>query len=212
MAIKITDRGFLDAESLYTKGKYIGKIRIKIKKTDCSVAILRPGSWSSFIETQNTEPRQVWGKVTGAYYSLGVPREKWPLTSDLNNLLQNNFTFYIYKGDLFICNKNERHTEEEQTLLIKKHYFKQGRGLEKLRKEVELLEKLESRGIISREPIPEDVRFKVWRRDGGRCVQCGNNKDLEFDHIIPVSKGGSNTERNIQLLCLTCNREKSNKI
>jgi 5-methylcytosine-specific restriction endonuclease McrA len=63
-----------------------------------------------------------------------------------------------------------------------------------------------------REPIPEDVKFAVWRRDGGRCVICGSKEKLEFDHIIPVSKGGSNTVRNIQLLCESCNRKKSNKI
>ncbi len=59
-----------------------------------------------------------------------------------------------------------------------------------------------------REPIPEDVRVYVWRRDGGRCVKCGSQENLEFDHIIPLSKGGSNTARNIQLLCAKCNREK----
>lgn len=63
-----------------------------------------------------------------------------------------------------------------------------------------------------REPIPEKVKMYVWRRDGGRCVNCHSNQKLEFDHIIPVSKGGSNTARNIQLLCENCNRSKNAKI
>ncbi len=61
----------------------------------------------------------------------------------------------------------------------------------------------------SRTPIPESVRHAVWRRDDGRCVQCGSQESLEFDHIIPVSRGGANTERNLQLLCEPCNRAKS---
>jgi len=60
--------------------------------------------------------------------------------------------------------------------------------------------------------ISEEVKDSVWNRDGGECVQCGNNENLEFDHIIPFSEGGANTKRNIQLLCQTCNRSKSNKI
>lgn len=63
-----------------------------------------------------------------------------------------------------------------------------------------------------REPIPQDVQDAVWNRDGGRCVKCGSQENLEFDHIIPFSKGGSNTIRNLQLLCKKCNLEKSNKI
>lgn len=65
---------------------------------------------------------------------------------------------------------------------------------------------------IERVPIPENVRIFVWRRDQGRCVQCGSNERLEFDHIIPLVKGGSNTERNIQLLCEPCNRRKSDSV
>ncbi len=61
----------------------------------------------------------------------------------------------------------------------------------------------------SREPIPEVVRHEVWRRDKGRCVKCGSQERLEFDHIIPVSKGGSSTARNLQLLCEPCNRKKA---
>jgi hypothetical protein len=57
--------------------------------------------------------------------------------------------------------------------------------------------------------IPPEVKLNVWRRDQGKCVECGSKEKLEYDHIISISKGGSNTERNIQLLCQTCNRKKA---
>lgn len=66
--------------------------------------------------------------------------------------------------------------------------------------------------IAKREFIPESVRMTVWRRDEGKCVRCGSNERLEFDHIIPVALGGSSTARNIQLLCEPCNRAKSASI
>lgn len=63
-----------------------------------------------------------------------------------------------------------------------------------------------------REAIPERIRNEVWRRDGGQCVDCGSRERLEYDHIIPFSKGGSNTARNLELRCESCNRKKAAKI
>jgi 5-methylcytosine-specific restriction endonuclease McrA len=39
-------------------------------------------------------------------------------------------------------------------------------------------------------------------------MTCGSQDRLELDHIIPLAMGGSNTARNIQVLCERCNREK----
>jgi HNH endonuclease len=63
-----------------------------------------------------------------------------------------------------------------------------------------------------REAISERVRHEVWRRDRGTCVECGGRGRLEFDHIIPVSRGGANTVRNIELRCEPCNRRKGARI
>ena len=60
--------------------------------------------------------------------------------------------------------------------------------------------------------ISQSVKDKVWNRDGGKCVLCGSNENIEFDHIVPFSKGGANTYRNIQILCESCNRKKSDNI
>jgi hypothetical protein len=60
----------------------------------------------------------------------------------------------------------------------------------------------------TREPIPREAQREVWRRDTGRCVECGSQERLEYDHIVPLSRGGSNTVRNLQLLCEPCNRSK----
>jgi 5-methylcytosine-specific restriction endonuclease McrA len=43
-------------------------------------------------------------------------------------------------------------------------------------------------------------------------VECGAGAYLEFDHIIPVAKGGGNTVANIQILCRGCNGRKSDRI
>jgi 5-methylcytosine-specific restriction endonuclease McrA len=57
--------------------------------------------------------------------------------------------------------------------------------------------------------IPPHVKLVAWVRDKGQCAHCGSTQELQFDHIIPFSKGGtSKTPNNIQLLCARCNSKK----
>ncbi len=63
--------------------------------------------------------------------------------------------------------------------------------------------------------IPRDVMLKVVRRDGQICQECHQpvpNNQVEFDHIIPYSKGGTSTADNVRLLCRDCNRKKSDSL
>lgn len=66
-------------------------------------------------------------------------------------------------------------------------------------------------------------KTKIFDRDNWHCRICGcstpkslmgSNKDNspELDHIIPMSKGGSHTLSNVQLLCRKCNNIKSDKL
>ncbi|WP_071289061.1 HNH endonuclease [Mycolicibacterium llatzerense] len=67
-------------------------------------------------------------------------------------------------------------------------------------------------GRGARKPIPQHVKSEVWQRDHGACVECGAREYLEFDHVIPRSKGGADTVGNLQLLCRRCNALKSDRI
>jgi len=60
--------------------------------------------------------------------------------------------------------------------------------------------------------IPGEVMQEVYIRDSGKCIECGSEDNLHYDHKIPFSKGGSSKDaRNIQLLCARHNLSKGNK-
>lgn len=122
---------------------------------------------------------------------------------------------WIYRGVAVTEMHDEYMSMDEVMLCIKQYILSLNKYVSELKEEVEALEKVVKfmeRGGDKRGTIPKSVRMCVFARDKGRCVACGRNYDLEFDHIIPIAKGGSNTENNIQLLCKKCNQEKGYRI
>jgi hypothetical protein len=83
---------------------------------------------------------------------------------------------------------------------------------------IETLVRISKREIVNYQAdkdvrrISQDVKAAVWQRDKGKCVECGESKFLELDHIIPWSKGGASSVNNLQLLCRGCNQIKGNRI
>lgn len=101
-------------------------------------------------------------------------------------------------------------TDEEFALLTYQEFEKEQRYFARISERKNSGDKTVAKS--TRPKIPTVVRREVWSRDGGRCVLCGRSADLEFDHIIPIAKGGSSTPRNVQLLCEMCNRQKGDRI
>jgi hypothetical protein len=148
---------------------------------------------------------------------LGAARTAFEKTGSfaaIQNWLQSGFIpfidedskrslYYVFhKETVWACSKSL--SAEQWQLLVER----------KLRREQQELDFISPNtdDTYERERITEEMRVEVWRRDNGRCARCGSRQRLEFDHIVPVSKGGGTTVRNLELLCELCNRTKSNSI
>jgi len=113
--------------------------------------------------------------------------------------------WWMFNGKFY--REDENLSPEEIKALLLMRDKKRRKQIERAQKYLQADEALKT-SSTGREPIPEDVKIFVWKRDDGKCTKCGSRENLEFDHIIPLAKGGSNTARNLQLLCAKCNREK----
>jgi hypothetical protein len=134
------------------------------------------------------------------------------IKSDVFQSMYHNGSVWVFRDYLYLLEGVEYESEDVKKLRIKHFAFRKEKQFSRMTKEIERFERFEKINPVYREQIPEEVRMYVWRRDKGRCVKCNSDQNLEFDHVIPISKGGSNTERNIQLLCSECNKKKSNVI
>lgn len=59
--------------------------------------------------------------------------------------------------------------------------------------------------------LSEETRIRIFSRDDWKCVECGTDEDLTIDHIVAVTKGGTNDEANLRTLCRSHNASKGNR-
>lgn len=59
--------------------------------------------------------------------------------------------------------------------------------------------------------IPNNVRWRIWKRDNFVCQYCGVQENLSIDHILPESQGGEMIDTNLVTACKSCNSMKSNR-
>jgi len=167
----------------------ISEERIKL----CSVEEIY-SDYASCISRVNIEPM----KISHIVYSGTSKNPDWRIAGH----------DWVFKG--FVYEVKGLYSDDEIKLLILEDFDKERRYFEKLN--AKFNQTANTNTTYERPRIPESVRTEVWRRDGGKCARCGSREKLEYDHIVPISKGGSNTARNIELLCEKCNRSKSNNV
>ena len=119
---------------------------------------------------------------------------------------------WLFRNKVVLVPDPQRFTDEEAALLVQQHVLDTEEDFRRMKEFLGSTENQKRIPSVRRERIQDLVRIFVWKRDEGKCVKCGSQEKLEFDHIIPVAEGGSNTERNIQLLCEQCNRQKGKSV
>ena len=73
-----------------------------------------------------------------------------------------------------------------------------------------LTELEQKRAQFERSPARKAIRAEIAA--GLHVCPCGSGDNLHVDHIIPLSRGGSNGQDNFQVLCGTCNMRKGARI
>jgi HNH endonuclease len=110
---------------------------------------------------------------------------------------------WLFKDQLWTT--AEKLAPDEVRALISAKELRRDRALARAKAE-------EARGVPltkeRRRPIPREVMTELWQRDGAQCVECGAVQDLQVDHVIPLSLGGSGELSNLQILCAHCNQTK----
>lgn len=68
------------------------------------------------------------------------------------------------------------------------------------------------KGVRPTVPGWDRIRKAVFKRDNYACVYCGRTEgQMHCDHVVPLSRHGSNELENLVTACQWCNTSKRDK-
>ena len=187
-----------EAKSIAKKQQYATKIQLAIKNIKREIynfpgqTIRKDNLWIEIIDPQTTSAEAIMESIQELINHSQITPLK--LRSGL----------WIFKDYYYLV--QGPYTDDQVELLILEYFDRERMRFERLKQKFDSSSQTDT--TQPRHRIPEKVRIEVWQRDGGKCARCGSREKLEYDHIVPLSRGGSNTARNIELLCEKCNRTK----
>ena len=141
--------------------------------------------------------------------------ELWSYFQDVMNWIKTTFPNYrremkgVNFGELYNEFGNAVQDPEELEKEIKKlmmdEYVTKNRGIYSY-----VLNRDERE--LSVRPFSNDLKRLSYEAQDGICAICGEwfpIEEMQADHIIPWSKGGPTTLKNLQMTCICCNGDKS---
>jgi 5-methylcytosine-specific restriction endonuclease McrA len=98
----------------------------------------------------------------------------------------------------------------EHNKMVRAAYLKTDAGISSQRKSCQVV-RCKELGLYVDPISPLDL----YNNQCGVCYMCFEKftfKEMEMDHVIPVSKGGKHERGNVKLCCSPCNKRKGSKL
>ncbi len=128
-----------------------------------------------------------------------------------NKIKEQRHEYYLKNKDIILKNNKEwKLKNQSKYKKYCKEYSKEYNLTEKGRKSTILKNYKRRMNVNNLDNIDYNLLKEKFNKLGNKCVICGS-KNITIDHIIPISKGGTNNIDNLQPLCKSCNSSKGNK-
>ena len=175
-------------------------------------------SFQSYINSENkyreskinlTEKKEILDELKGKSCSeverILIEKSQAPQkpAHEVKKKIKNNRVAVSFSIDEDEYQKLVEKMQEFNVSTIEELFIKMRKTLD-IKKEIRKYSKKKPDNIKSRN-IPATVKRKVFARDNNKCVICGSKRNLELDHITPISAGGLTIESNLRITCRSCN-------